>query len=330
MELDSLFRRRPDRRPSPSDAGSVVGAVDAGSNALRAAVAVVSSSGGVHILNRLRMPVRLGCRVFRDEHLLETGVVERAIAAFERFRAMFDAHGASQIRAVGTSALREARDRDLLIDAVRRATGIVLDPIEAAEESRLVRTAVTRAFPVDQPPELVADLGGGSLELSVLYRGARVTSVVLPLGTVRLMETLGLDGPITSATAELVRGRVLRELRAAVPRPPDPGARIALCGGNARALARLVPGRPRLGMETLDVAALAALTPALASRTVEERIAAHAIEPDRAEVIAIAAVVIETFAEWAGAAMLIVPGVGVLDGLLHELAAFGRPLHIGR
>jgi exopolyphosphatase/guanosine-5'-triphosphate,3'-diphosphate pyrophosphatase len=308
---------------------TLVGAIDAGSNAMRAAVALVTPSGSPRILNRLRLPIRLGREVF-SEARLAPGVVEQAVEGFRRFEAMFDAYGTSRIRAIGTSAVREARDRDRLIDAVRAATGIVLEPIDGAEEGRLVRTAVTRSFPLDAAPDVVADLGGGSLEVSMLYRGTRVTNAVLPIGTVRLLETLGLGGPIAPAEADRIRDLALRQLREALPSAPWPGAALAVCGGNARALARLVPGPTVHGLDTLDLAALRALVPELCARTVAERMARHAIALDRAEVIAVAAVVLAALGEWAGAALLVVPAVGVLDGVLHELAVLGQPTRLER
>jgi exopolyphosphatase / guanosine-5'-triphosphate,3'-diphosphate pyrophosphatase len=322
MELE-ISSPRPPRRAA-AERPLMLGAIDAGSNALRAAVAAGAAGGPILLLNRLRVPVRLGHGVFTGA-ALDDATIARAVDAFVRFRAMFDQYGTSRVRAVGTSALREAPDRRRLIDAVRAATGIELEPIDGAEEARLVRTAVLEAFPAGAGPELVADLGGGSLELSLLHGGTRVTSAVLPLGTVRLLETLELDGPLDAPTVAALRGRVLGALRAAFPRPPGPTARLALCGGNARTLSRILPGAPELGLPTLNIADLAAALPALCARTVDERIAAYQVGRDRAEVMAIAGVVIATLAEWLGAASLVVPGVGVLDGLLHELAALRRP-----
>jgi exopolyphosphatase/guanosine-5'-triphosphate,3'-diphosphate pyrophosphatase len=297
----------------------VVGAIDAGSNALRAAIARVDPGGAVHLLHRARVPVRLGRGVFTDG-CLGGATIEDAVLAFERFAALFRDAGATSVRAVGTSALREARDGGRLIDAIRGRTGVVVTPIAAAAEAALVRRAVARAFPADLPPEMIADLGGGSLELSVLYRGAPVTAVDLPLGTVRLLETRRLAGPIRTSAALGLDAHVRATLAAALPAAPGPGARVALCGGNPRALARLFPAAPWLGLPVLDVDLLAAALPAMCELPVDARAAAYEIDRERAEVIAIASLVIVALVGWMGASRVVVPGVGVLDGLIDELA----------
>ncbi len=79
-------------------------------------------------------------------------------------------YGVTKYRAVATSASREARNRDAFIRRIRHETGISLEIISAAEESRLGREAVFAALGPESHPRCIIDLGGGSLELSILAR----------------------------------------------------------------------------------------------------------------------------------------------------------------
>jgi exopolyphosphatase/guanosine-5'-triphosphate,3'-diphosphate pyrophosphatase len=98
-------------------------------------------------------------------------------------------------------------------------------------------------------------------------------------------------------------------------------AAVVACGGNAEALARLTPGPRVAGFSTLDLRRLQDQLWGILGRGVDERVQALGIRRDRAEVIGVASVVFTAIGEWLGSKQMIVPGVGVREGLLHDLAA---------
>ena len=151
---------------------TTLAAVDAGSNAIRVVIAEWTAAG----LNRIeaeRVPVRLGHGAF-TRGVLDAATIDAAVAAFQHFRAAFDRHAVTRYRAVATSAVRTADNRDVLLHRLAHEAGIELDIIDGDEEARLIRKAVTHAFASRPPPRCVIDLGGGSHDPDV-----RVT--VLPL-----------------------------------------------------------------------------------------------------------------------------------------------------
>jgi exopolyphosphatase/guanosine-5'-triphosphate,3'-diphosphate pyrophosphatase len=93
------------------------------------------------------------------------------------------------------------------------------------------------------------------------------------------------------------------------------------CGGNAEALARLAPGTPVAGFDTLSLRRLEDRLWEILRLNVEERMEAFGVRRDRAEVMGVAAVVFTSLGQWLGARQLLVPGVGVREGILHDLAA---------
>lgn len=187
---------------------TMLGAIDAGSNAIRMVVAELTPSGLVRI-EAERVPVRLGHDVFTRGDL-DNDTIEQAIAAFAHFRQVFDKHGVTVYRAVATSAVRSAENRELLCHRLHHEAGIELDVIDGDEEARLVRKAVVSAFGSSVPPRCVLDLGGGSLEINLRDGSGAATSwrgFSMPIGTVRIVETFGLHGAISDAEAGMEIGR---------------------------------------------------------------------------------------------------------------------------
>jgi exopolyphosphatase/guanosine-5'-triphosphate,3'-diphosphate pyrophosphatase len=300
-------------------------AIDAGSNAIRIVVARAESPTKFQQLHAERVPLRLGEKVF-TRRKFDLATIGKAVDVFRHFRELIDAHGARRYRAVATSATRVAENRDRLIDGVRRGAGMELEVISGEEEARLVTSAVIARFAPQPSPRVIVDMGGGSLEVNLLRRGAIVESRTFPLGAVRLMESMGLEGPLTGRQIELIRARVSSTLSLLDARLPYYRRGLAAgCGGNFETLARIAAG-PRHGMEkTLDVYRLFERLRDIATRDVESRMARFKVRKDRAEVLAVAAVVIAEFGRYMNLSTIVSPGVGVREGILLGLAANGAP-----
>jgi exopolyphosphatase/guanosine-5'-triphosphate,3'-diphosphate pyrophosphatase len=298
----------------------VIAALDAGSNAIRAVVARASSATEVRVLASARWPVRLGHGVFTRKQL-DSRTMTRAVEAFVKFRGLLDRYDVAEYCAVATSAVREAANREALIARIRREAGVDLAVIDAREEARLARVGVFAAATAQFAPRAIVDLGGGSLEISFL-RGRKVAhALALPLGAVRLMETFGLSGPFTPNGFARLRRHVASILKSHGRSADRTGRRsVVACGGNAEALARLAPG-PRVGgFNTLSLPRLEEKLWEIIGLSVEDRMAAFGVRRDRAEVVGVAAVILAAIGEWMGARHFLVPGVGVREGILHDLA----------
>jgi exopolyphosphatase/guanosine-5'-triphosphate,3'-diphosphate pyrophosphatase len=298
-----------------------IAAIDAGSNAIRLAIAEVRPGSGLAIVGTERFPVRLGHRVFLDRRLDAT-TIARAAEAFRRCGRLLERFQVKSYRAVATSAAREARNRQVLLRRIRRVSGIRLGVVSSAEEARLVRHAVVQTLGDHVAPRLIFDLGGGSLEITLLQAEGVERSFALPLGTVRLMESLGLRDRITREQQRALRDRVFTTLVSAWPDPPElADSLIVGCGGNAEALARLTAGAPLRGVPVLHMGLLKRLLPEILRLDVNGRMKAFGVRRDRADVMAVAAVIFTTLAEWLDLRHAVVPGVGVREGILRDLAA---------
>ncbi|MGB6623912.1 MAG: Ppx/GppA phosphatase family protein, partial [Candidatus Acidiferrales bacterium] len=298
-----------------------IAGIDAGSNAIRLVIGQAISASEIQILESERWPVRLGHRAFTKRRFSRLTILQ-ASQAFRRFKMLLDRYGVVRYRAVATSAAREARNRADLLRRIYRTTGIELEVIDSTEEARLVRSAILGAVGERFAPRLIVDLGGGSLEVSLLRKRVPEKILALPLGTVRLMETLGIYGAFSEDECERVQHRVLSMLQSVWPNPPDFSGAIAIAsGGNAEVLARLTPG-PRVGgVPTINLRLLRERLWGILGLSLAERMKSLGVRRDRAEVIGIAAVVFSSLAQWLRLRAMLVPGVGVKEGILWDLAS---------
>jgi exopolyphosphatase / guanosine-5'-triphosphate,3'-diphosphate pyrophosphatase len=303
-----------------------IAAIDAGSNAVRLAVARAYSALDIEPLVNERYSLRLGEGVFL-RHRFSEELFKKGVKAFRHFHEIMDEFGVTRYRAVATSASREARNRDKFVRQIKQKAGISLEVVNSAEESRLGRVAVLAALGPESPPRCIADLGGGSLEISVLRDQSVEQSAQLPVGAVRLMTTLKIPGVIRPVQAEQVRRYVRALLESRLPSRPNLGEQISVAlGGNAETLANIAPG-PRLhGLPTLELSLLRERLPDLLERDVRERMKSYGIRRDRADVIGIAAITFVTLGRYLNIRNFRIPSVGLREGLIQEIAreAFSR------
>ena len=303
-----------------------IAAIDAGSNAVRLSVARAYSALDIEPLHSERYSLRLGESVFL-RHRFSEDILKKSFKAFRHLREVMDEFGVTRYRAVATSASREARNRDAFRRAIKQKCGIALEIISSAEESRLGREAALAALGPEALPRCIIDLGGGSLEISILRDRVVEQAAQLPVGTVRLMTTLKIPGVIGPAQAEQVRRYVRALLESRLPSRPNLGESVAVAlGGNAETLAAVAPGQREHGVPTLQLALLRERLPDILERDVRERMKTYAVRRDRADVMGIAAITFITLGRYLNLRTLSIPSVGIREGLLQEIAreAFSR------
>ncbi|HYB62702.1 MAG TPA: hypothetical protein VEH50_14640 [Methylomirabilota bacterium] len=297
-----------------------IGAIDAGSNAIRLIVADVYSPTEWEQVETLRLQIRLGHHAFTGGSMTEHTIRE-AVDGFREFREHMKRGGVQLYRAVATSATRESRNGSKLVELVRRRSGLELEIIRGDEEARLVRTAVLHALRHGPYPGVILDLGGGSLELNWL-RGNDIRRVAsLPLGAVRLMETYGAAGPIPEHRALEIQQHVEHIITSALGRKsPRSAGYVVGCGGNAETLARIAAGAGRNGYPALSMMYLREQLWTILRLDTEHRKRWFKVRRDRAEVMGVAAIVLLSVGAWLGARKFIVPGVGVREGIVTDIA----------
>jgi exopolyphosphatase / guanosine-5'-triphosphate,3'-diphosphate pyrophosphatase len=297
-----------------------VAGIDVGSNAIRFVAAEFSDARSYRIVAEQRVPVRLGHDAFLSGRLAEEAM-GAAVSAFAGFARLMEEHGIAHYRAVATSAVRESRNGEAFVERLLDETGLRLQVVTGAEEARLVYLAVGSRIALGRGRWVLVDLGGGSVEVSLVDADGILWSESHTMGSVRLLEEL------SSAGAEPGRFRKLLGEYTATLRIPSAAqhwrtAGFIATGGNIESLARLAGVRADGdGVSLLPVAELRSAIDKLSRLSYRQRMDQLGLRADRADVILPAAMVYLRVAELARAEEILAPHVGVKHGLLLDLVA---------
>ena len=297
-----------------------IGAVDVGSNGIRMVVAEVDDQGQLHEIESSREPVRLGADAFQKGRI-SPAAINKTVKAFVRFAKIFQAHQVTKVRAVATSAVRDAANGRQIIDRILDVTGLRLQVISGLTEAQLVFEAVAGSVNLQGKTAMLVDMGGGSVEITISRNGQAMGSETLPLGCVRLMQELRKRRWSESRTEQLIaryRGTISGLVRAELD---DEHPQVVVgTGGNIETLARLrTVLLPKIKTGKVKLSDLDLMVPKLLDMSVQQRIRRLGLRPDRADVITIAAIVLRMVMQDAGIYRLLAPGVGLKDGLLRQL-----------
>ena len=295
--------------------------IDMGSNSFRLVVYSYTPGGAWTLTDEIREAVRVGAGM-GDERLLQPGPMERAVSTASVFAAFCRAAGIDDVVAVGTSAIREAVNRDELLDRIRSATGLEVRVISAEDESHYDHLAIANSTTLADGFGL--DLGGGSMQLLELRGRELANSVSLPLGAVRVSERFLPGEEAAKKGMKALRRHVAEALGEVAWFPGEHrGARMAGIGGSLRNLAAAAQKRgdfPNTGVQgfLLEREALEELIGELAGRPAAKRGRVPGIKPDRGDVILGAALVVAAVMDAGEIDGIEVSEAGLREGVLFE------------
>lgn len=303
---------------------SRIAAIDVGSNAIRFYVVEPTEGSSYRVLENLREPIRLGGDVFltgsiRDEN------IRRAESAFRRFAQLLATHSVTAVRAVATSATREAENADLVLDRLEHASGIRVEVVTGDEEAYLISLAVGRKIPLKKQNALIVDLGGGSVEIAFVENGRITSTESHNFGAVRLLDVLSSagddltrDGVFLKEYMELVSRKLSRRLAG------RKATLLIATGGNIEAVAQIPQAQAAPHPEYPDTVCirpsnLRRLMEEIAGMTVKARMEKFGLREDRADVILPACYVYHKIAEINGSEEILVPRVSLKDGIVLDI-----------
>jgi len=297
--------------------------VDLGSTAVRLLLARIKPRVGYRVLVEERVPTRLAGGA---PGTLPREAIDKTLRAVHGFLARYSRKDRGpRVVALATSAVRDARNRERLLEPLRRREGIAVEVLTARDEARLGVTAALEGLRFEDG--VVADLGGASLQLSRVRDRRIVATASLPLGAVRTSRRLGRHDPPTARELQVLRTDVRRRLLGALPAARRGEVMIGL-GGTIRALATMHlrahrgqrTHRHGLRLRQSDVTALRERLEELSRR---KRGKLRGLKPERADIILAGAIVIEEAMVYGGYLALVVCTRGVRDGILLR-ETFGR------
>ena len=253
----------------------------------------------------IRMPVRLGEDAFYNDGTISLEKTEKLMHTITAFKHLMIVQDVVSYRACATSAMREAVNSDQVVTYIKDRTGISIEVIDGQEEAELVYSNRIVEMINSERSYLYVDVGGGSTEMTLFANKNAVDSASFNIGTIRF-----LNGEIT--TNEYLRMKDFVKNISLKYKPVE----LIGSGGNINKVFRLSgkkEGVPVKRNELKDIYSY------IESFTVEERIKDLGFNPDRADVIIPATGLYLKIMKWAGARKILIPKIGVSDGIIHQL-----------
>jgi exopolyphosphatase/guanosine-5'-triphosphate,3'-diphosphate pyrophosphatase len=298
-----------------------VAAIDVGTNSTRLLVAEEQGDGFRSIERRMTI-TRLGQGV-NERRVLAPEALERTLRTIADYAATCGELGVDRLRVTGTSAVRDAKNREEFFDGVRKLTGSEAELLSGEEEASATFLGALADLPKDGPV-LVVDIGGGSTEfISGVTEPERLIS--LDIGCVRMLEKYLHTDPPEAEEIDRLRADVDGQLAAARDALSVPaGAKLIGVAGTVTQLATLKTGLPVYDPDVthhfvLSHGDVRLLAKRLNSLTYVQRKSIRGLEPGRADVIVAGAQILLAVMETFDAAEVLVSEKDILDGLVIQL-----------
>lgn len=314
----------PATAPDPQPTLPVLAAIDVGTNAVRLEIARPLADGRFETLHEQRDAIRPG------EGLGATGeippvVAERLVATLRRYATICTRHEATTLRAVATSAVRDAKNRDLLVRRIRREAGIELEVISGAEEARLACLGALLGASATARSVCI-DVGGGSTEVAAAIGDQPIEIWSVGLGAVGLTERFdargGLGGDQLARLRRFAAETVAREIPGPVGGYPP---RALGCSGSARSVIRFAAAE---GAATVTTAELTRAVDALVAMGPEGR--AARFDSSKADIVVAAAAILEALARHLQLESVAAADRGLRHGLIVDLHRRREELEFSR
>ena len=294
--------------------------IDTGSNQVLIFIAKVDDGEVKEVLLDKGEITKLG------EGLNTTGVLsdeaqERTLKVMEEFKALLDKYNVDNYYAVGTAALREAKNAKDFLKKVKEKTGIDINVIPGEEEARLSFMAVVGGLNLKDKETVIIDIGGGSTEF-IFGRGTEILDrFSTKLGALKLTEKYLKSDPVTDAEFDALMGYLREELKTVNPPIKDPflvgmGGTMTNLSAIKHKLEKYDPKVVQGSYITLEE--LNEIIADIKSRTIEERKKIKGLQPKRVEVILAGTAILKAIMERIGKDRITISDMGLRHGLMFD------------
>lgn len=280
-------------------------AIDIGSNAVRCQISSVLNQNGNVIFKRveyIRYAIRFGEDVFNSGYISE-GKIQKFIKLLHAFQLLLDVHDVDHYMVCATSAMRTSQNAPEILDRVHQAIGMGIQVIEGEAEADLINKVIVNFL--DDRNYLHIDVGGGSTEFNIYVNREKMASHSFEQGSIRHMH--GVDSQELWDNMRVWIEENSRKYHI---------SRAIGTGGNINKIFDLsgkATGKPIFRKQIEEIVSR------VAAMTMEERITELLLNPDRADVILPAAEIYLSAMKWAKLESMLVPAVGLKDGMIHAL-----------
>ena len=282
-------------------------AIDVGSNAMRLFFCRVLENGdGPTFIKEsmIRMPLRLGHDAF-TENIISDETCDKFVNTMHGFSSLIQAYDPISFKACATEAMRQATNGLDLVNRVKEETGINLNIITGKEEADIIiSTHIDRYVQTDQHC-LYVDVGGGSTELTIIKNKKTLFSKSFSIGSVRLLEE-----QVTADDWSMMKEWIV-DKTSTITNIQSIGS-----GGNINKILTLLE---KSKGKSVTVQEIKSIINKIKPFSFHDRIVKLGLRPDRADVIVHAGKIYSKCMKWSGAINMIVPQVGLADGIISQL-----------
>jgi len=304
---------------TPETEASPVASIDVGTNTILLLIAKMSE-GRLQPLLEVETIVRLG-KDLGKKGVLSEEPMNRAMDALRRYLDHCQTHHVRHVFAIGTSALREAKNATEFLERVKEKLGLSIEVISGDEEARLSYRSVMEDLQILDGILAVVDVGGGSTEL-ILGQGKQIRYwTSLPVGSVRLTEQFLLSDPVQEREWKEMVGRI-EEVFSKIP-PVDEKATLVAVGGTATTLASVEQRLVRFDLQrihqfVLTREALEKQLDLFKAKTIRQRTGIPGLPSARADVILAGGAILHRAMAWLNSPSALISGHGIRHGLLYQ------------
>ncbi len=296
-----------------------IAAIDVGSNSVHMIVCRIRPDLSFEVIDREKDMIRLGAGTL-SRHALPEASLATAMQTLAKFRRLAESHGVDEIIAAATSAVREADNGGDFISAAKRQIGLRVRVISGTEEARLIHLAAGYAIGIGQRRAVVIDLGGGSTEITLGTAARCELGKSFKLGAIRLTERFAKRDPMTRADERRLVRHIQRETNTYLRAIRRRGfQRVIGTSGTIQALGALAAGAGRpddIRRLTVNAADISRLRKRLVGMPLEARLKIPGLDPRRADLSGVGAVIIDTLLAGLGAEELTLCDFALREGLV--------------
>ncbi|WP_108868426.1 Ppx/GppA phosphatase family protein [Aquimarina aquimarini] len=284
------------------------GAIDIGSNAVRLLISSIHEEEGKKTrfkkTSLVRVPIRLGADVFKSNKVSQENII-RMVDTMQAYQLLMKTHKVVRYKACATSAMREAKNGNEIVELVKEKTGIQIDIIDGKDEAAIIAMTDLNQLVNTDATYLYVDVGGGSTEFTLYHNGNTIVSKSFKLGTVRLLNNLVAD-------------TIWKDVENWIKENTKNYNRISLIGSGGNINNIFKNSGKKIG-KSLSFLYLSSYYKLLNSLTYEERIWQLNLNQDRADVILPAVRIYLSAMKWSSSREIYVPKIGLSDGIIKSL-----------
>lgn len=298
--------------------------LDIGSNSIHMILTEIQPDFSYKILDRFKDVTRLGEETFKAGRF-SPDAIEKGTDVVKNFVALARNRGFTRIEAVATSAVREAANGGHFIETIGRQTGIRIRVVTGLEEARLIYLGVRQSMDFGNRNVLIADVGGGSVELIVGSQKKLLHAASLKLGAIRLKDLYLKHDTPSAGRLERLKEAVETHLKATLPRFKKVGfddfvGTSGMIGNLAEIMHLHKTGRPipQLNLARFSFKDVVAAEKLLVKTPLKQRHEIPGVDPKRADVLVPAIIVLRALMERLDIDEFTISDKAIREGLLHD------------